>query len=201
VRGIIQDLGGAGRMLERHRGSTFLIIGLLALGIGACTAVFSLFDAVLLRPLPVRDPQELVRMVQYIPRLGVRDYFPYRYYQALCDHAKTLASAFGGTGQDEFVMTDPGPAEEVDLDAVTSRYFKTLGVRALYGRTLSPSDAKEEPGTPPAVLSYRFWKRRFGGNPRVVNGRIVVINKHHFAIVGVMPRDFHGVTVDTTPDL
>jgi predicted permease len=192
-------------MVARHRGSTALIVGLLALGIGACTVIFSLFDAVLLRPLPVRQPERLVRMVQYIPKLGARDYFPYLYYQALRRQAESFAAVFGGTGGgfgfERFIMTDPGPAEEVDLDAVTSDYFQALAVPAFYGRALLSSDANQEPGSPPAVLSYGFWKRRFGGNPGVVKGRTIVVDKHHFAIVGVMPRDFHGLTVDTAPDL
>jgi MacB-like periplasmic core domain len=105
------------------------------------------------------------------------------------------------TRHPRFVMSDPGPAQEVDVDAVTSQFFQALGVPALYGRALLLSDANAEPGTPPAVLSYSFWKRRFGGDPRVVKGQVVVVDKHHFAIVGVMPEDFHGLWVDRTPDL
>jgi predicted permease len=200
---MIQDLREGVRMLTRHPRSSLLIAGLLAVGIGASTAVFSLFDAILLRPLPVRHPEQLVSMVQYISKLGARDLFPFPYYEALRDQAKSLAVTFGDTGQAfrDFVMADPGPAQDVDLDAVTSQFFQALGVPALYGRALLPSDEKAEPGSRPAVLSYSFWKRRFGGDPRVVNDQTVVINKHHFAIVGVMPRDFHGLTVDTTPDL
>ncbi len=82
---------------------------LLALGTGASTAIFSLFDAVLLRPLPVRHPHELVRMVQKLPKLGSRSEFPYAYYRALRDHAETLGAVFGETGEDvAFRMTAPG---------------------------------------------------------------------------------------------
>jgi predicted permease len=199
----MNDLALALKRQARNPGFAMLVTGLLALGIGTSTVIFSLFDAILLRPLPVRQPEELVRMVQHIPKLGARDYFPYPYYQALRGHAKSLASTFGGTGIAfrEFVMTDPGPAQVVDLDAVTSQYFQALGVPALYGRTLLPSDEKSESGTPPAVLSYIFWKRRFGGHSRPVTSHRVVINKRVFSIVGVMPRDFHGLTVDTAPDL
>jgi predicted permease len=199
----MNDLHLALKRLARNPGFTLLVAGLLALGIGTSTAIFSLLDAVVLRPLPVRHPEELVRMVQHIPKFGARDLFPYRYYQALHDHAKSLAATFGGTGQAfrQFIMRDPGPAEEVVIDAVTSQFFQALGVPAFYGRGLLPSDAKEQRAIPPAVLSYRFWQRRFGGDLRVVKGRAIVINKHDFAIVGVMPRDFHGLTVDTAPDL
>ena len=76
-----------------------------------------------------------------------------------------------------------------------------MGVQALYGRVLLPDDANESPGMPPAVLSYGFWQRRFGGDPGVVNRRTILVNGHRFVIVGVMPRDFNGISVDTAPDV
>ena len=76
-----------------------------------------------------------------------------------------------------------------------------MGVQALYGWVLLPGDEDEKPGTPAAVLSYGFWQRRFGGNPSVVNGQTILVNGYRFAIVGVMPRDFNGLTVETAPDI
>ncbi len=189
-------------MLARNPGSTALIAGLLALGIGACTAIFGLFDAVLLQPLPVRHPEELVRMVQHLPKLGKRSSFPYAYYRALHDHAKTLAITLGETDADyRFRLTSPEPAEEIGVRGVTPEFFKALGVRALYGRALQADDASRNSGMPPAVLSYGFWQRRFGGDPHVVRGKTLSIKGHRFQIVGIMPRDFNGISVDTTPDL
>ena len=190
-------------MLSRNPNFTLLVAGLLALGIGASTVMFSLFDAVFLRPLPVRRPAELVRMVERIPKIGNwRSSFPYAYYEALHDHATILAATFGETGEYfHCAMTDPEPAEEITVYGVTPDFFNALGVRALHGRVLLPDDANESPGMPPAVLSYGFWQRRFGGDPGVVNRRTILINGHRFVIVGVMPRDFNGLTVDTAPDL
>jgi hypothetical protein len=163
--------------------------------------MFSLFDATFLRSLPVRHPEELVRMVQRAPKLGTYSNFPYAYYQALHDHTTTLAAVFGESKYYHFRLADPEPAEEITVHGVTPDYFEALGVRALYGRVLFPTDATEAPGMPPAVLSYGFWQRRFGGDPGVVKGRSLLVNGHRFAIVGVMPRDFNGLTLDTTPDV
>jgi predicted permease len=198
---VIEDFRSAARIVARHRGSTALITGLLALGIGACTVVFTLFDAVFLRSLPVHRPGDLVMLVQYRPKLGNRSRFPHVYYRSLRDHAKSL-DAFGETDwPDDFVMSRPAPAEEITVRGVTGNYFQALGVRALYGRALQPSDARQQSGMQPAVLSYDFWQRRFNGNRQVVRGQNILIGKRYFAIVGVMPPGFNGVSVDTAPDV
>ncbi len=197
---LLQDLRYGARMLRKNPGFTLLVTGLLALGIGASTLVFSLFDAVFLRPLPVRRPAELVRMVQHLPKIGTQSNFEYASYEALHDNATTLAATFGETGRYlHFAMSDHEPAEEIAVHGVTPDFFNALGVRAQYGRVLLPEDANESPGIPPAVLSYGFWKRRFSGDPGVVNKGTILVNGHRFVIVGVMPRDFSGIAVDTAP--
>jgi predicted permease len=202
MQALLQDLRYGLRMLGRNPGFAVLVAMLLALGIGASTVIFSLFDAILLRPLPVRHPEQLVRMVQYLPKMGTQSDFLYAVYQTWHDHASTLASTFGQTGKYlHFHMSDPEPAEEITVHALTPEFFEGLGVPALHGRVLVADDAKEEPGMPPAVLSYGFWRRRFGGDPSVVRGRTIVVNGHRFAIVGVMPRDFNGLAVDMAPDV
>jgi len=179
-----------------------MIAGLLALGLAAVTVTFSLFDAILLRPLPVRQPEELVRIVQHLPKLGAQTSFPYSYYQAVHDHATALVFTFGEAGKYyHFVVNDPAPAEEITLRAVTPDFFDGMGAQALSGRLLRSDDADAKMGMPAAVLSYGFWRRRFGGDPRGINGKTVAVNGHHFVIVGVAARDFNGVTVDTSPDL
>jgi hypothetical protein len=201
MQSLLQDLRIGVRVLTRNPGSSLVIVALLSLGLGVTTVMFSLFDATFLRSLPVRHPKELVRMVQRYPKIGAYNSFPYACYEALRDHATTLAAVIGETKYDHFAMTDPEPAEEIKVHGVTPEYFEALGVRALYGRVLLPSDASETPGAPPAVLSYGFWQRRFGGDSRVVNGRTFLVGGHRFVIVGVMPRDFNGITIDTSPDV
>jgi predicted permease len=201
VRDLIEDLRSAVRMLTRHPHSTALIAGLLALGIGACTSVFSLFDAVFLRSLPVHRPDELVTLVQYFRPLGYRSEFPRAYYRSLRDESKSL-TVFGQTDwPTEFVMSEPAPAEEITLRAVTANYFQALGVSTLYGRPLLASDARSQSGVPPVVLSYDFWERRLNGNRQVVHGQSILINNRYFTVVGVMPPEFNGVSVDTAPDV
>ena len=197
----MNDLRFGARMLARNPGSTLAMAVLIALGIGAGTVIFSVVDAVLLRPLPVHNPEELVRMVQRIPRIGTRGEFPFDYYEALRDHSTTLQSVFAETPSSfHFAMTHPEPAEQITARAVTPEYFDALGVKALYGRVLGAGDANEDSGMPPAVLSYGFWRRRFGGDPQVM-GRRITLHGHNFVVVGVTPREFNGLRADTAPDV
>ncbi len=164
---LLRDLRFGWRMLAKSSGFTVLVTSLLALGIGATTVIFSLFDAVFLRPLPVRHPAELVRMVQrHLPKIRPQSNFRYVYYEALRDHATTLAATFGETGRDlHFAMSDPQPAEEITVRGVTPNFFEALGVPALHGRVLLPDDADEKPGMPPPrclelrLLAAAFWRQ------------------------------------------
>ncbi|MFZ0881830.1 MAG: ABC transporter permease [Candidatus Acidiferrales bacterium] len=197
----MNDLRSAVRLLTRNVGSTFGIVTLLALGIGACMLVFDLFDAVLLKPLDSPHPEQLVRIVQIIPRIGPVSSLPLAYYYALQSRSTTLADVFGETGAySHYSLTDPGPPHPISVRAVTPGFFAALGVPAFLGRTLNSTDntANEEP--PPAVLGYDFWQKDFGGE-RDVLGHLLGISGHKFIIVGVMPRSFHGFTVDTSSDV
>jgi predicted permease len=199
-----QDIRYGTRMAARNPGFTLLITGLLALGIGASTVIFSLFEAVFLRELPVRHPEELVRMVQKsrLPTVPPQSNFVYPYYKALLEHSKTLSVVFGETGVDwRFAMSDPAPAEQITVDAVTPEFFEALGAQPLLGRLLLPQDNAEIPGMVPAVLSYGFWSRRFARDPSVVSRRSLLVNGQRFLIVGVTRRDFNGLTLDTVPDV
>src|SRR4026209_489652 len=189
----------AARVLARTPGLTLVIAGLLALGIGASTIAFSFFEAVFLKPLPVHHPEELVRVVQRLPKIGPISSFPEAYYEALRNHATTLAFTLGQAGEYEHVaMTAPMPAEAIFVRGMTSPFFEALGVKPLLGRALVAEDERPSSETPPAVLSYRFWRRRFGGKP--VNGATLAVNGRYVAVVGVMRQEFNGITADTGPD-
>jgi len=193
------DLRLAVRTLARTPAFTLVAIGLLAVGIGANALIFSVVDAVLWRPLPVRHPDELVRIVQRIPRIGTASNFHDSFYRALNEHSTTLSAIFGEAPID-VAMNQPAPAEQIRVHMSTPGFFAALGVPALVGRTFTPEDAKASAGSPPAVLSYGFWRRRFNSDATVV-GRTIVLHGHPFAIIGVMPRAFNGVSVDTSPDV
>src|SRR5262245_24894658 len=195
----MSDIRLAVRMLARSPAFTLVAVALLAVGIGGGALIFSACDAILWRPLPVRYPEELVRLVQRIPRIGTSSSFHYSFYQALRERSTTLAAVFGEVAID-VAMNQPAPAEQIRVHLVTPEFFEVLGVPAWFGRTLTSEDAKSTAGTPPAVLSDGFWRRRFNGDPAAV-GRTLVLHGHPFVIVGVMPRGFNGTSVDTTPDV
>src|SRR5439155_19154736 len=120
------------RLLAKRPGLSLFAAGLLAVGIGGGALLFSAFESVWLRRLPVRHPEELVRVVQRFPRLGTRSNFSYAYYRALREHSTTLAAVFGDD-ESPVVMNEPAPAEQIRVSTVTPEYFDALGVRALYG--------------------------------------------------------------------
>src|SRR5579871_752650 len=195
----MNDLRIAARMLAKRPGFTVVTASLLAIGIGASSLMFSAFESVWLRPLPVRHPEHLVRLVQRIPQLGTRSYFFYTFYQALRAHSTTLSGVFG-ENEALVPLNEPLPSEQIRVHLATPEFFQELGVAALYGRALSPDDAKDEPGDIPAVLSFGFWQRRFQSDPAVL-GRTIAMHGHRFTVVGVMPREFNGISVDNAPDV
>src|SRR5690242_19883393 len=164
----------AARTLLKTPALSLSAIGLLAAGMGGGTLLFSAFESVWLRPLPVRHPEELVRFVQKTPQLGTRSNFDSEFYRALKDHATSFASVFG-SNEWLVAMTEPAPTEQIRVLTVTPEYFQTLGVQALHGRVPSP-DALDE-----AVLSYSFWQRRFQGTVSAI-GLPIVIHGHRFTI-------------------
>jgi predicted permease len=199
----MNDLRFAWRMLWKSRGFTLAAAGLLAAGIGVTTLIFSAVDAILLRPLPVPHPEQLLRFVQSFPRVGFDSQIPSPVYRALRDRSTTLSAVFG-EHEEDVPMTDtkpePGPAERVRVHLVTPDFFDALGVHAVFGRTLTVDDATDNPGDPPAVLSYAFWQRRFNGDPKAL-GQTIRVQDHTFVIVGVLSREFNGFAADTAPDI
>src|SRR5262245_33846720 len=195
----MSDIRLAVRMLARSPAFTLVAVALLAVGIGGGALIFSACDAILWRPLPVRHPEELVRLVQRIPRIGTSSTFHYSFYLALRERSTTLAAVFGEAPID-VVMHQPAPAEQIRVHMATPEFFEVLGVPALLGRTLTSDDEKSSSGTPPAVLSYGFWHRRFNGEPAAL-GQTLLLRGQPFVIVGVMPRGFNGISADTAPDV
>jgi predicted permease len=194
----MNDFRYALRTLRNSPGFTLVVVLLLALGIGANCAIFSALDAVMLKRLPVRHPEQLFRIVTNLPQLGKRSYIPLAVYKALrgritSDPSGIATDVFGF--QEEFAgLTEPGPAEQIRVHLVTPEYFSALGAGAALGRVLAPDDVDT------AVLSYGFFEQRFSADPHVI-GRTIVLHGHRFTVVGVMPREFNGISIDAAPQV
>ncbi|MCU1383844.1 MAG: hypothetical protein JWL71_2541 [Acidobacteria bacterium] len=180
-----RDLSLAARNAFRRPGFTVLVVLTLALGIGVNSAVFALLDAVLLRPLPYRDPSRIVFAWQTFPSHNIQELEPTAYDYDVWHSLRSL-SAIAMARTDTFTLTGDDNPERVRGSRVTASLMPLLGIAPRLGRNFTPAEDLE--GTAPvAILSDGLWRRRFGGDEHVV-GRIVQINGESRTIVGVMPR-------------
>ncbi len=195
---LLSDFRYAARSLFRKPALVAITSLLLGLAIGAGGVFFSVVDALLLRQLPVRAPQELVRLVTIAPNLGARSYFAPAVWEAVQQRCGTLHDVFAWTDL-TLAYVDAGDAERVNAEAVSGNYFAALGVAALLGRTIEPAD--DGAGRPVvAVLSHSFWQRKYGGDAGVL-GRTIRLQQSPATIVGVLPPGFNGVSIDTSADV
>ncbi len=190
---LTQDFRYAIRQLRRSPAFFLVAVLLIAVGIAATTQIFTLIDAVLLRPLPVRDPQNLVQLFVIHPKRPLDPFFEYRFYKQLSRDSSTLFKTVGQIDSTRGLERGEH-AERIHASAVTENFFNDLGVAPLLGRVLGSGDNHA------AVLSYGYWSRGFARDPRVL-GQLVRIQGHPYTIVGVTPREFTGTTVDSSPDL
>jgi len=178
------------RVLWKSPGFTAVAVVTLALGIGANSAIFSVVNAFLLRPLPVKDPQQLMVLANSHPEnedphnISYPDYLDYR---AQSDAFSDMSAA-----DIDFVgLSADGKAERAFAYLVTGNYFSMLGIEPALGRLILPAEGKTPGADPVVVLDYKYWRRRFGGDPSVV-GKAVSVNGRPCTIVGVTPEPFHG---------
>ncbi len=155
---LIHDLRYTLRLSRKSPGFFATVILLLGLGIGLNCAIFSLLDALLLRPLPVARPNELVRLVQVAAPLGAPSFFTYNTYRKLAQRAKSFTAVFAYY-DDIFGLHNPSTARNSPCQIVSGTFFSSLGVGPLYGRVLTPADELHASEVLPAVLSYSFWSR------------------------------------------
>jgi predicted permease len=198
---MIQDLRFGVRMLIKHKGFTAVAVLTLALGIGANTAIFSVINALLLRPLPVMAPDELVVVVAGANR-NVPDYsFQYSVYEQFRDGSRRLSGLFATDDVYKSRMNAGGAETEfIRAQEVTGNFFSVLGVPAALGRMLATEDSEIGNPQPVAVISHSFWQRRFGADPAVV-GKRVNLDDMALTIVGVTPPGFFGYQPGENPDL
>jgi putative ABC transport system permease protein len=205
VETLWQDLRHGARLLRLNLGFAIVAIASLALGIGANAAIFQLLDAVRMRTLPVKNPEQLAGVRIRDPK-GMRGSFGSEYpaftnplWEGIRDHQQAFSSAFAWAA-DTFNIAPSGEARYARGLMVSGQFFEALGVPAILGRTLGPADDQRGCGSPGVVLSYGFWQSEFGGNAGTV-GRKLTIEGHPYEIVGITPASFFGLDVGRSFDL
>jgi len=184
---LTRDLAYAARMLRRNPGFAATVVLTLGLGIGATTAIFTVVNAVLLRPLPYPEPDRLVYIAMSFGDPGDHAFSYTQDYAAWKSHSRTL-SQIAGYMSFQANFTGGGEAERVTGGYATMSLFPLLGVQPAIGRTFLPEE--DRPGGPPvAILSRAFWKRRFGGDPAVI-GKALTLDANTYTVVGVLPATF-----------
>jgi predicted permease len=199
---MLRDIRFAARTLLNAPGFTIVVVLTLALGIGANTAIFSLTDQLLLRLLPVADPQQLVMFENPGPfqgRTNNNNTFSYPMYRDFRDR-NTVFSGIIASFTPSLTLTADGAAERVNGELVSGNYFDVLGVRPIAGRALTPDDDRTANGSEAAMISYGYWMRRFAGDRRVLN-RSIGLNGHPMTIVGITPPGFFGITMGQSSDV
>jgi predicted permease len=202
---MLADLRYALRAFRRAPGFVAVAVASLALGIGANTAIFSLFDQVLLRSLPVADPGRLVLFHSegQDPGWASADNFEtvysYPMYKEFRDHGQVFDGVIARSGASATVM-EPAGAANARVDMVSGNFFDVLGVRAAMGRIIVPADDGAPGANPVVVLSGGYWKGHFGSDPAALNRRILV-NGHPMTVVGILDPRFLGVQSGQIPDL
>ena len=208
---MVQDLRFGVRMLLKHKGFTMIAVLSLALGIGANTALFSVVDALLLKMLPVREPERLVLFSSAAPPQfspgghkghtttdpatgqEQRFSFPYQSFARMREQQQRnqgVLSDLIAFSEVELSVNADGQTEVASGQAVSGNYYAGLGVGTVLGRTITDDDDKAA-ASPVAVLSHRYWQRRFGGNPAVI-GKQINLNQVAFTVIGVTPSGFEG---------
>jgi putative ABC transport system permease protein len=187
IETLFQDLRYGARALAQHKGFTLVAVLTLALGIGANTAIFSVVNELLLRPLPFPDAERLVMLWEVAPEGRHQNTTSRANFQSWRDQSKSFEGMAAFSDQ-RLNLTGAGDPEEVSVQLATLELFQVLGVEPILGRVIMEDDGRS--GTPEvAVLSYALWQRRFGGDPHVVD-KPITLNGTPYTVVGVMPAGF-----------
>ncbi|HXE12094.1 MAG TPA: ABC transporter permease [Bryobacteraceae bacterium] len=219
---IFQDLQFAARMIAKNPGFTAVAILALAVGIGVNTAVFTAYEAVLLKPIDGKNPRQLVNIYRTSISSRYDDGFSYPDYEYYATHARefsgliaagndeltltgasgSVGSATGGVVASAFGFQFPqrmGRGAELVLTVIVSdSYFSVLGVNAVQGRVFLPADAHELIEHPAVLISQNYWERRFNSDPAIL-GKSLKVNGAPFTVMGITPKDFMGTNVNV-PD-
>ncbi|HLY62891.1 MAG TPA: ABC transporter permease [Terriglobia bacterium] len=212
---LLQDIRYGLRMLGKNPGFTAVAVLTLALGIGANTAIFNILDAVLFRSLPVEAPRQLVLLTDpdahgrsYGSESGFRSLMTYAIFEYLRDHDNVFSEMFAADSQLPRIPVSLGgsasdssaPGETAGIRLVSGGYFSTLGIKAAAGRMFTTEVDRARGAYPIAVISYSFWKDRFGLDPSIL-GKSIRIRETPFEIVGITEPGFFGETVGESCDI
>jgi macrolide transport system ATP-binding/permease protein len=195
---MIQDLRFALRMLLKKPGFALIAVLTLGLGVGANTAIFSLLNTVLLRPLPIASPETVVSLNSGTQGKPFYPAISYADYKEIRDRDRELAglAAYGIT---PLGMSYEGRNDRVWGYYVSGNYFSLLGVGAMRGRVITPADDASPGAHAVVMLSYSCWRRRFGGDPQII-GKDLLIAGRNYTIIGVSPEGFRGTEIAFTPE-
>ncbi len=195
---LLHDVRYGSRQLVKHPVFTILAVVSLALGIGANTAIFSLVNTVLLRPLPVKEPSQLIEVYGSLNNgadFSIQSYLNYKDYRDRND-------VFSGLFVYRIVvasLSHSGSNERVWGYLASGNYFEVLGVKPILGRSFLPEEDQTPGSHPVVVLSYTCWQKRFAADPAIV-GRTILLNNHTFTVIGVAPKGFIGTEVAYAPE-
>jgi hypothetical protein len=200
-----QDVKFGLRLLRLSPAFTATAILSLSLGIGANTAIFQLLDAIRMRTLPVKNPQELAE-VRIAERNGATGSFVTRYPKLTnpqWEQIRIQQQGFYGLlawGPTAFNISPDGEGHDVQGLWVSGEFFDVLGIKPEQGRLLSTLDDRPGCASPGVVISHSFWQREFGDDASIL-GRTITVEKHPFEIIGVTPSDFYGVEMGRSFDV
>ncbi|MCI0392116.1 MAG: ABC transporter permease [Acidobacteria bacterium] len=196
---LLQDLRFGARMLWKRPGFTAVVMLTLALGIGANTAIFGVVDRLLVRMLPVNEPERLVNLEGRDEKGDNDTSFSYPIYKDYRDQNDVFDGLLAYS-ENAMNLSEGGQPERIMGALVSGNYFDALGVTPALGRAFLPEEDRI-PGTHPvAVVSYGLWQRRFGADPHLV-GRAITLNTYRFTVIGVAPAEFCGVRRGVSPDV
>ena len=187
-----QDIRYGVRMLAKNPGFMIVSIITLALGIGVNTAIFSMVDAFLLRPLPVNDPSGIAVLAYQQQHQNIQTQFSVADYRDIQNQTSGVFSEVFGYVFGMDGLSVDGKADRIMTNYVTGNYFSALGIKPALGRFILPSEGGVANADPVMVLAYSYWQTHFGGDPQIV-GRKVSVDGHPITIIGVAPKGFVGV--------
>jgi macrolide transport system ATP-binding/permease protein len=193
IETFLQDVRFGFRMLRKNFGFASIAVLTLGLGIGANTAIFSMVNSFLLRPLPIKNPEQLTVLAMQLKKGELQTGFSHPEFEDLQKQSSSVFSDVIALSLNVGGLTLNGKTEPIIVYDVSGNFFAALGVRPLLGRFILPEEGSFTAVNPVIVLGYSFWQTRFGSDLSIV-GKTVLYNGRPVTVIGITPREFHGVS-------